>query len=292
MEIFRNEKLSKHTTINLGGRAKKICFPKNIDELKSLLISFSGQKFIIIGNGSNVVFRDGGYDGIVVSLKKFNRETISIKNEKIIVGAGVSCSKFAKFLYKKKISGFEFLHGIPGTIGGAMAMNAGAFDTSIWDKITNCKVINNKGTIKIFNRKQISTLYRKVHINRKSYFIEAELLIDSKIKFKNNLILEYAIKRKSTQPVNQRSSGCIFKNPTTKYSASYLIEKSGLKSRKIGGIYISKKHSNYFINDGNGTSNDLEKLILLVKRTIKKEHNVDLDCEVHIFGTRLQSNKR
>ena len=117
-------------------------------------------------------------------------------------------------------------------------------------------------------------------------------MIDSKIKFKNNLILEYAIKRKSTQPVNQRSSGCIFKNPTTKHSASYLIEKSGLKSRKIGGIYISKKHSNYFINDGNGTSNDLEKLILLVKRTIKKEHNVDLDCEVHIFGTRLQSKKR
>ena len=122
-------------------------------------------------------------------------------------------------------------------------------------------------------------------INRRSPYVNL-FLIDSKVKFKKNLILEYAIKRKSTQPVNQWSSGCIFKNPNSKCSASYLIEKSGLKSTRVGGIYVSKKHSNYFINDGNGTCHDLEKLISFVKNRIKKEHNINLDCEIHIFGSK------
>tara|TARA_Y100000590_G_scaffold245008_1_gene275383 strand:- start:2810 stop:3673 length:864 start_codon:yes stop_codon:yes gene_type:complete len=286
MEILHKDKLSNHTTIRLGGIAKKICFPKNTDELQKVLLSMTTNKFIIIGNGSNIAFRDGGYDGMVISLKKFNRDLISISDKKVTVGAGVSCSKFAKFLHKNKISGFEFLHGIPGTIGGAMAMNAGAFQTSIWDKILKYKVINNDGNIKTFSRKQISTFYRKVHINRKLYFVEAELVIDSSTRFQKKLILEYAIKRKTSQPVNQLSSGCIFKNPNSKYSASYLIEKSGLKATRIGGIYVSKKHSNYFINDGRGTCNDLEKLITFVKNRIKKEHNVNLDCEIHIFGNK------
>ena len=286
MEILRRDKLSNHTTIRLGGIAKEIYFPRNTDELQKALLSLANNKFIIIGNGSNVAFRDGGYDGIVISLKKFNRDLILFENKKIIVGAGVSCSKFAKSLHKNKIAGFEFLHGIPGTIGGAMAMNAGAFKISIWDKIVKYKLISSDGKIKLFFRKQMSTLYRKVNINRKSYFIEAEFLIDSKVKFRKNLILEYAIKRKSTQPVNQWSSGCIFKNPNPKCSASYLIEKSGLKSTRVGGIYVSKKHSNYFINDGNGTCHDLEKLISFVKNRVKKEHNINLDCEIHIFGSK------
>ncbi len=225
MEILRNEKLSKHTTIHLGGRVKKICFPENIDELRGILLSISDSRFIVIGNGSNIAFRDGGYDGIIISLRKLNRDLIKLDENKINVGAGVSCSKFAKFLHKKNVGGFEFLHGIPGTIGGAMAMNAGAFNESIWDKILTYKIIGNDGNIKSFNRKQMSTLYRKVHINRRSYFVEVELLIDTKIKFNKKLILDYAITRKSTQPVNQRSSGCIFKNPNSKVSASYLIEK-------------------------------------------------------------------
>ena len=187
MEILRNEKLSRYTTIHLGGRAKKICFPENINELKNTLLTISDSKFMIIGNGSNIAFRDGGYDGVIISLRKFHRDTININNKKINVGAGVSCSKFAKFLHKEKISGFEFLHGIPGTIGGAMAMNAGAFSESIWDKICTFKVIGNDGVIQSFNRKQISTLYRKVHINRKSHFVEAEFSVDSKIKFNKNM---------------------------------------------------------------------------------------------------------
>ncbi len=286
METLNRDKLSKHTTIRLGGIANKICFPKNIEQFQELLLSLPSKRFIIIGNGSNIAFRDGGYDGIVISLKKFNRDLILLDDKKIVVGAGVSCSKFSKFLHKNKISGFEFLHGIPGTIGGSMAMNAGAFKNSIWDKISKYKIINNDGNIKTFSRRQISTFYRKVNINRKSYFVEAEFLIDRTIKFQKKLILEYALKRKTSQPVNQFSSGCIFKNPNSKHSASYLIEKSGLKSTRIGGIYVSKKHSNYFINDGRGTCNDLEKLITFVKNRIKKEHNVSLDCEIHIFGNK------
>ncbi len=286
METLHRDKLSKHTTIRLGGIANKICFPKNIEQFQELLLSLPSKRFIIIGNGSNIAFRDGGYDGIVISLKKFNRDLILLDDKKIVVGAGVSCSKFSKFLHKNKISGFEFLHGIPGTIGGSMAMNSGAFKNSIWDKISKYKIINNDGNIKTFSRRQISTFYRKVNINRKSYFVEAEFLIDRTIKFQKKLILEYALKRKISQPVNQFSSGCIFKNPNSKHSASYLIEKSGLKSTRIGGIYVSKKHSNYFINDGRGTCNDLEKLITFVKNRIKKEHNVSLDCEIHIFGNK------
>ena len=287
MKVVYNKKLSNYTTIHLGGVAKKICFPSNVDELKSLLICHKKDNLIVIGNGSNIAFRDGGYNGVVVSLNKFNKDLLTIKENKLIVGAGVSCAKFAKFAHKNKIPGYEFLHGIPGSMGGAMAMNAGAFNISIWDKIFRYKVIGNDGDIESFGRNQMSTFYRKVQINRKLYFIEAEFLIDTKVKFNQNLILRYAMKRRSTQPVNQWSSGCIFKNPTSKCPASYLIEKSDLKSKKVGGIYVSQKHSNYFINDGNGTCNDLEKLISFVKNRVKKEHNVNLDCEIHIFGTKL-----
>ncbi|MBS83347.1 MAG: UDP-N-acetylenolpyruvoylglucosamine reductase [Gammaproteobacteria bacterium] len=283
MKILYNYPLSKYNTIHLGGNAKKIMFPENINDIQSILKS-NKKNLIIIGNGSNIAFKDNNYNGCVIILKYFNRNKIIIENNSVIVGAGVTCSKLAKFLFKNKVNGFEFLHGIPGTIGGSMFMNAGAFKNEIWDKIDEFKMINKFGNIRLYKRNQIKISYRKTFAPVNSYFVEARFKLRLTNNFDKNLLSLYAHQRQTTQPVNQWSSGCIFKNPSSHMSASNLIEKAGLKSFKIGGIYISKKHSNYFINDGTGKCSELIALIDLVKRKIKKECGINLEKEIRIIG--------
>ena len=282
MKILNNSPLSKFNTIHLGGIAKKIYFPKDTSDLQNILKNIK-TNFIVIGNGSNIAFKDTNFNGHVIILNEFEKNRITIENNFIKVGAGVTCSKIAKFLFKNKINGFEFLHGIPGTIGGSMFMNAGAFKNEIWDKIKEFKMINKYGKIKTYERNDIKTSYRKTFSPSNSYFIEATFKYRQSSVFNKKILLEYAQQRKSSQPVNQWSSGCIFKTPSSHVSASNLIERAGLKSFKIGGIYISKKHSNYFINDGTGKCSELEALIDLVKKKIKKECGITLEKEIRII---------
>tara|TARA_B110000444_G_scaffold52241_1_gene48201 strand:+ start:2617 stop:3471 length:855 start_codon:yes stop_codon:yes gene_type:complete len=284
MIIKNNISLKKFTTIHIGGNSKNIYFPESIEDISNIKKILLAPKTLIIGKGSNIAFSDDGYNSDIISLSKYNKKQISIIDDKYIsITANLSCARLAKFCHKKSIAGFEFLHGIPGTIGGALAMNAGAFKQSIWDYVDSVNIVNKGGNIKNISHKEIKTSYRNVDKTNVLLFLDVLLVINKKKIFDKNLLAEYSKHRSMTQPVKQWSSGCIFKNPSKDIPASSLIDSLGIKKRKIGGIYISKKHCNYFINDGSGSCEDLVELIKYVTELIKKKYNISVTREICIY---------
>jgi UDP-N-acetylmuramate dehydrogenase len=284
MIIQNNIALKNFTTIRIGGNSKKIYFPESMEDIFSLKKTLLSPKTLIIGKGSNIVFSDNGYKSDIISLSEYSKTQISVIDDKYIsIAANISCARLAKFCHKKSIAGFEFLHGIPGTIGGALAMNAGAFKQSIWNHVHSVNIVNKTGNIDNISHKKIKTSYRNVDKNNILLFIDALLIINKKKVFDKSLLSEYSKHRSMTQPVKQWSSGCIFKNPSKDTPASLLIDSLGIEKRKIGGIYISKKHCNYFINDGSGSCEDLIQLIKYVSELIRKKYNISLEREICIY---------
>ena len=284
MIIEKNISLKNFTTIHIGGNSKKIYFPESIEDISNLKKILLLPKTLIIGKGSNIAFSDNGYKSDIISLSKYNKNHISIIDGKYIsVAASISCARLAKFCHKQSIAGFEFLHGIPGTIGGALAMNAGAFKQSIWNSVDSVNIVNKAGSIQNILCKKIKTSYRSVDKNNILLFLDVLLVINKKKVFEKNLLKEYSKYRSTTQPIKQWSSGCIFKNPSKNIPASSLIDSLDIKRRKIGGIYISTKHCNYFINDGSGSCKDLIQLIKYVSKLIKKKYNISVTREICIY---------
>ena len=220
MKILKNKYLKNYTTIRIGGKSSNIYFPESVDDLISIKDITVSKKTIILGKGSNIAFKDHGYQHSIVSLKHFNKINIDSEFYALTTMAGVSCARFAKYCFKNKISGFEFIHGIPGSIGGALAMNAGAFGDEIWNHVISVRCILNNGSIKTFKRSEIKTSYRFVNKFNIKIFLDVILKIDKKIKFDKMLLSKYSKNRSDTQPVKQWSSGCIFKNPSKDTSAS------------------------------------------------------------------------
>tara|TARA_B100001564_G_C20650573_1_gene676605 strand:- start:427 stop:1275 length:849 start_codon:yes stop_codon:yes gene_type:complete len=282
MRILRRTSLKPFTTIRIGGISSDIYFPDSPDDLLSLKNIIALRKTIILGKGSNIAFKDHGYKHNIISLKYFNKKIIFNDNY-INSMAGVSCARFAKNCHKNKISGFEFIHGIPGSIGGALAMNAGAFGDEIWNHVESVRCILNNGSLKTFQRNEIKTSYRFVNKSDIKMFLDVNFNINDSVKFDSKILSNYARSRSDSQPIKQWSSGCIFKNPSKKISASSLIDSASLETEKIGGIYISKKHCNYLINDGTGTCQDLEDLIGYIYNRIKKKYNILLNKEICIY---------
>ena len=272
--IQSNYPLKNITTIGLGGTCKEFICPSNMTELLNIK---AAKKKLFIGNGSNICFITDFYDGTIVNLKRMSK-LISHDNKYISCSSNISCTKIARYLYNQRISGFEYLYGIPGTIGGALYMNAGAFDNEILSHVYRIKLIDRFGKVYYLYGEDLSYSYRMSNIDKKSIIIGVELYNYGKL-FDKNLLSNLDNIRKNSQPVNQLSCGCIFKNPPGK-SASELIEDAKLKGVRIGGIYISRKHSNYFINDGSGTYTDFLTLLSFVKRKISSLYNIELKEEV------------
>ena len=284
MIIKNNISLKNFTTIRIGGNSKKIYFPESIEDISNLKKILLSPKTLIIGKGSNIAFSDNGYKSDIISLSKYDKRGISVIDDKYIsITASISCARLAKFCHKQSIAGFEFLHGIPGTIGGALAMNAGAFKQSIWNYVDSVNIVNKEGSIKNISHKKIKTSYRNVDKNNILLFLDVLLVINKNKVFDKNLLMEYSRHRSMTQPIKQWSSGCIFKNPSKDIPASSLIDSLEIKKRKMGGIYISKKHCNYFINDGSGSCEDLVQLIKYVSELIKKKYNISVTREICIY---------
>ena len=283
MKILKNVSLKKYNTIKIGGPAKVIYFPENHSEIKSIKSVLEKKKTLILGNGSNIAFKDIGYKNDLVCFKKLKNSLSLIGTNNIYASAGVSCVKLAKFAYRNDIPGFEFLHGIPGTVGGALRMNAGAFGAEVWDNVQYVTILDKKFDLVKRHKSKFIYSYRKVCMKDTSAFIDVYFKINRNRKFQRHLLEEFSLKRKNTQPINQWSSGCIFKNPKKNISASALIDKSNLTKTRYGGIYISNKHCNYFINDGNGSCSDLEKLIKMIQTDIYNQHKVKLEKEICIY---------
>ena len=273
MIIKKKYPLKKITTIGLGGHCKEFICPE--DEVE--LIRTISKEPLLIGNGSNICFITEFYNRSIVSLKRM-RKYIHLDNKYISCSSNISCTRLARYLHDKRQPGYEFLYGIPGTIAGAVSMNAGAFESEIMPYVYSLDLIDENGMMYTLKNNELSYSYRTSNIDKKSIIIAVKLFKQAS-NFDTNLLNFLNQKRKISQPINQLSCGCIFKNPSGKHAAR-LIDSADLKGSRAGGIYISHKHSNYFINDGRGTYKDFLVLLKRVKEVIASKFSIELDEEV------------
>lgn len=285
--VISNEPLKKHTSFKIGGPADLFVYVNSIDNLKIILNYINTQNipFFILGNGTNVLASDEGFRGIVINLTKIKDKLFIVNNNIITCSSGVSLAKVCVFALKNSLSGLEFAWGIPGSCGGALFMNAGAYGSDMSDIILEGSHIKNDGTEEILEKDKLNLTYRK------SYYTDKPFIITSiKIQLKNenptiirSKMYENILKRKTKQPLEFPNAGSMFKRPEG-YYAGTLIEQCGLKGKKVGGAMVSPKHAGFIVNTGNATSNDVCNLVNLIKETVYKKTGVTLECEIKTLG--------
>ena len=280
-----NESMSKHTTFGIGGPVDLLILPTDNSQILDIIniINTHNIEFYFLGSGSNILVTDSGIRGAVISLKKSSKKII-FNDSTVFVECGVMLGTLVKQLNHRDITGFESLMGVPGTVGGALMMNAGAFGSEISNNLLSVSAIDQNGNIKKYSIRDINFSYRN------SDFPNNEILIDALFKCKrgNKKIIENkkyrASKlRKENQPLKYRSAGSIFKNPSN-MAAGYLIDQAGLKGKKIGGAEISNKHANFILNIDNAKCNDVMKLIKIISNKIYTLYNIKLELEIKIIG--------
>ncbi len=282
-KILFDYDMGNTTWFRTGGKAKGFVVINNLKDLKTIASFAEKIKFAVIGVGSNILVRDSGYNGLIIKLgKNFNQ--IKIKNNFLSVGAGVLDLNLAKFALKNSIKDFEFFTGIPGTIGGAVKMNAGCYGKQTSDNLNRILLLNSKGEIKYIFMEELNLRYRYSSIEKNSIILKADFNFEyasyEEILKKNNYIKS---KRKETQPIREKTSGSTFKNPPNKYAAE-LIETAGCKGMKVGDASVSYMHSNFIINNGVATASDIENLGKKVINRVKEVHGIELEWEIKIFG--------
>lgn len=284
-EVAINEPLSKHTTYGIGGPAEIMVFPENKTDLIQIIRTARkmNQPVSILGSGSNILISDDGIKGVVVSLKN-TLKLIEIENQKLYAECGSMLGRIVKQAVKHNLIGLENLNGVPGTLGGALVMNAGAWGGEISENLVQVELIDEDGKLRYLKKNEINFSYRQSSFNKKDILLSAEFLLkkaDKEIINKN--FVEAQTGRKSTQPLNKRSAGSLFKNPKG-HSAGKLIDEAGLKGFSIGQAKISDKHANFFINEGNASSKDMLQLIKKAHQTVKEKFNINLELEVKLMG--------
>ena len=273
-----NEPMSKHCSLRSGGMTSEFFLPEDINEL-SLFLKSNVKPILLVGLGSNLLVRDRGFNGVTIHTK--NLKELNIKNKYIESGAGISLAKLSRFAQANLKYGAEFLSAIPGSVGGALAMNAGAFGSEVWQYVVSVQTISLSGELQERFPNDYEINYRSVkHRFSDEFFISAQF--DFNLNEPNDNVRELLDKRNSSQPIGLPSCGSVFKNPKDNYAAK-LIESSGLKGFCIGGACVSEKHANYIINQNNATALDIENLIIHIQNTIKTLHNVELETEIIII---------
>ncbi|MEG6566433.1 UDP-N-acetylmuramate dehydrogenase [Thermoanaerobacterium saccharolyticum] len=285
--IYINEPMSRHTSFRIGGPADVLIIPQSVDELIKVmgLIKAENIPYFILGNGTNIIVSDKGIRGVVIKLTAIRK--ISVEGEIIISEAGALLSVIANTALDNELTGFEFASGIPGTLGGAITMNAGAYGPEIKDVVEKVEVIDKDGSIYEVKNGNMRFGYR-------SSLIQSDNLIAIKawIHLKKGNYKDIKAKmdelnglRKMKQPLEYPSAGSVFKRPEGFY-AGKLIQDAGLQGYAIGGAQVSEKHCGFIINRGNATADDVLNLIAHIKRTVKDKFGVDLETEVKIIGER------
>lgn len=292
--VLQNEPMKKHTSFKIGGNAEFFVKTRTIEEIKYILniCKKNNIKMSIIGNGSNVLVKDEGIKGIVLKVELDDikiEEDINIKeNNEIVVtvGAGVLLAKLAQVLLKKSISGFEFASGIPGTIGGAIKMNAGAYGSEFKDIVIETTCMTVDGEIINLNNEEQKFEYRRSIFKDKNFIIlESKLLLnfikdDKIIKDKMN---EYKASRMEKQPVEFPSAGSTFKRGVDFITAK-LIDECGLKGFRVGGAEVSTKHAGFVINKNNATAHDVLELVEIIKKNVFEKFGKEIELEIEIMG--------
>lgn len=283
-ELKLNEPLAKYTSWRVGGNAQRFYRPTDIDDLSTFLKQLpESEPMLWLGLGSNLLIRDGGFKGTVIVTAGV-LQNINIDADSVQAEVGVYCSKLAKQTAKSGLQGGAFLAGIPGTLGGALAMNAGAHGAETWDFVSEVTTIDMQGNLHQRQASEFEVNYRHVGIPANEYFVAAKMqFAEGDAKAESDLIRELLRKRNASQPTNQPCAGSVFRNPEGDF-AGRLIETSGLKGLSVGGAKVSTKHANFIVNDSEATAADIENLILLVQQKIEQIHGVKLTPEVHIIG--------
>jgi len=283
-KVLEHEPLGRYTTWRLGGPARYLVLPGDVEDVvKALELAHErGLPWVVLGLGSNVLVKDGGFPGVVIRLGK-GLDRFEMKGATAIVGGGMPTPILARRTAEAGFAGVERFLGIPGTVGGGIYMNAGCHGAEFAEVVTEVSVMDAKGKIKQLSRKQISFKYRSSNIE--GIVVEAKLGLGeespAKLKELQGKLLRW---RKVGTPFDQPCCGSTFKNPGGAKSAGMLIDECGLKGLTVGGIEVSSLHANYFINKGNGTAADALKLIEQVRKTVAKKAGVELELECKVIG--------
>lgn len=282
---LENVSLSKYTTYRVGGIAKIVVYPDNIDKLIELLkyLDKNNIKFKVLGKGSNLIFSSKIYDGVIIILDKLCN--IEIKKNIINVEAGYSIIKLSNEAAKLGLSGLEFASGIPGTIGGGVFMNAGAYLSSFSDIVRTVTFLDENYDIKTYNLEELEYSYRNSILRERNYIVlSAELELTPKTPEEiKHIISDRRERRLQSQPLEFPSAGSVFRNPEGDY-AGRLIEEAGLKGEKVGGAMVSTKHANFIINHNNATGEDIKELIEIIEKKIKEKYNINLVLEQELVN--------
>ena len=284
--IMMDEPMKKHVSFRVGGPADILVRPINEEQLKEILLYIKSEEipYLIIGNGSNLLVRDGGIRGVVVELSD-NFSDFKIDGNKIEIKAGALLSRIGNAALREELKGFEFASGIPGTFGGALAMNAGAYGGEIKDIVKTVKVMDKDGNILELSNEEMHFGYRRSTIVEKGYIALSAVVELEKGNYDDikATMDDLRDRRTSKQPLNFASAGSTFKRPEG-YFAGKLIQDSGLKGLSIGDAQVSEKHSGFVINRGNATAKELLDLMFAVKSTVNAKFGVMLEEEVKIVG--------
>ena len=290
-KIFCNYDLKKLNWFGLGGPAKVFFRPNNLDELIKFIKEFGNFLPIkVIGVGSNILIRDGGFEGIIIKLGKSFLHLSKLNESTIISGASVLDKSLSNFATEHNISGFEFFSCIPGTVGGAIRMNSGCYDCDISKCLVSIQILDKSGIVKSIMADKINFKYRGSDLSKDLIFLSGTFKGKKERKINIKKKIDYLVnKKKKSQPSKIKTCGSTFKNPInqTKKKSWELIKESDCDKLSVGGAHISNKHSNFFVNDGNATSKDMENLILKVKDNVFKVTGIDLELELEIIGKKI-----
>jgi UDP-N-acetylmuramate dehydrogenase len=280
--------MSEHTTFHIGGKADAVCFVQELGELQQLFSYLNKENipYLVVGGGSNLLVRDGGFKGVVIIMREHLASVEQHeKNDQIVVaGGGLALSNLVRYCNQRGLGGLEFLAGIPGTVGGAVIMNAGAFGKDMGAVVQSIEMVNPQGELTSRDRSDLVFSYRASSIQEGTVVVSASLQCTRETpQIVSKRVADYLARRKATQPLEYPSAGSIFRNPPGDY-AGRLIEEAGLKGKKIGGAMISLKHANYIVNTGGARAKDVLALMEMAKEKVREETGIELEPEIRVVG--------
>lgn len=286
-KFLENEPLKKYTSFKIGGNADVVIFPKNEGTLKALMkeIKKESLPYFVLGKGSNLLVADSGFRGVVLILDA-EFKTIEKEGSILCCKAGAPLAKACVFAMQNGLSGLEFAWGIPGSCGGALYMNAGAYGSDMSNVILEATHLNEKGELETLTKDEMELSYRKSIYSKKPFIITSMKLLlkkDDPKEIKKRMY-EIISKRKSKQPLEFPSAGSTFKRPGNGFYAAALIESAGLKGTSVGGAAVSSKHSGFIVNKGGATASDVADLVRIVKEKVYKQNKINLECEIKTLG--------
>lgn len=289
-ELRENEPMSRHTSWRVGGPAELFFRPAGLEDLSLFLRELAVETPVFwLGLGSNLLVRDGGIPGVVIAAAGIFKDLERVAALQVRVGVSLPCTQLARQCVRWGIGPSEFFAGIPGTVGGALAMNAGAHGGETWERVRSVTTIDRRGDVRIRSIGEYQVGYRSVtriddeHDQNDEWFVEALLEFEAGVPASQETLKALLARRKNTQPLGLPSCGSVFRNPQGDFAAR-LIETAGLKGERIGGAEVSTKHANFIINRNHASARDIEALISHVQHTVSDVHGVELVHEVHIIG--------